>query len=267
MTALLPALEQAVLDESVVPLGHLAKAVSAAARQIEDGHGALLAEGPDRVLAAMPGPFSLPSGTPSASSEEARQLLRDLARQVGVETEGAPGEKTSEALRTVARQIGATDVQSRPPPEPGESPIDRWLAEAKHAIRSTEDALDRAEATLRPIVTDARPEVCKQPSPLWALTEITAAQVQLIAAYASLPPTRAEPRRVVGATARFSIRLPLDQFAGATTLLGMLLLLAALWLAGGLWMLATGAAGLAMTAVWVWRISRATRGVTLDATR
>ena len=53
LAALLPMIEQAVQGESPAPLGLLAKAASAAARQIGDGHEALLAEGPDRVAASI----------------------------------------------------------------------------------------------------------------------------------------------------------------------------------------------------------------------
>lgn len=266
LAALLPAIEGAIRDESVVPLGQLAKAVSTAARQIADGHVALLAEGPDRIVAAMPGRVPLP-GAPLPSSGDAKQLLRDLARQLGAETERMPDAHTSETLRTIARQIDAARVEPRIPPDPGAGPIQRWLTEAKHVLRTTGGALDRAEATLRPLVAEARPDAGGQPSTIWALTEIMAAQAQLIAAYASLPPTRTEPRRTAGTTGEFRLTLPLQQLAGATALLGMMLIAAVLWLSGGIWALATGAAGLVVTAFWVWRISRASRGVTLDVAR
>lgn len=267
LAALLPAIEAAILDASVGPLGQLAKAVGAASRQIAEGHVALLAEGPDRIVAAMPARVPLPGAPLPASSGDAKQLLRDLARQLGAETERMPDAHTGETLRTIARQIDAARIEPHLSADPGAGPIQRWLTEAKHVLRSTADALDRAEATLRPLVAEARPDAAGQPAAIGALTEITAAQAQLIAAYASLPPARAEPRRTAGMAGGFRFTVPLQQLAGATTLLGMMLIAAALWLSGGIWALATGAAGLVVTAFWVWRISRASRGVTLDVAR
>ena len=360
LAALLPILEQAVQEESAVPLGYLANAAGAAARQIGEGHPALIAEGPDRVAAALRGPTlpqnnspanattdtkqmlrtlarqisadaepaqdgltseapdrlaaalskspagappdpkqvlravahqlesegpqedragessdqfaaTLPKTAPSPISSsasvlaDAKQVLRTIARQVGAEAEPARDGKTSEILRSIARQIGTADD-----PEPlsrtgsDAGPIQRWLTEAKHVLRSTGDVLDQAEQQLRPL---AAAEPLNQAAELpagWALSQIVAAQAQIAMAYASLGQARTAPR-LTSRTTPASFRI--DHLAGATTFLGMLLVLATLWLIGGIWSVATGAVALGGAAVWVWRISQASRGVALDARR
>ena len=273
LTALLPVLEQAVQAESTAPLGILAKAVAVAARQIVEGHTALLAEGPDRVAAALRGEVLTKSGAPTSAATDTKQMLRTLARQIGAEIEPAQDSHVSETLRTIARQIGASDtLEPRSAAEAGDGLIQRWLGEATHVLRSTGATLDRAEQQLRPLVSEeptqlagallAGTNVAGMSPSAWVLSEILAAQAQIAMAYASVGQART--------TARFTYRaaprtLSLNNLAGATTLLGMLLILATLWLVGGLWSVATGLVALAATAVWVWRISRASRGVTLDA--
>ena len=109
----------------------------------------------------------------------------------------------------------------------------------------------------QPIVAGALPST-------WILAEIQAAQVQITAAYAAV----SQPRT----TARISYRIApphfsLDHLAGATTLLGMALILTTLWIVGGLWSTAAGIVALGGAVMWTWRLSQATRGVTLDARR
>lgn len=361
LAALLPLIEQAVQGESPAPLGHLAKAASAAARQIGDGHEALLAEGPDRVAASMQRPFPAQSAAPSVvgldtkqglrtlarqmgedakglpadgpdqvsalskrqlSTQSAapptvgvdtKQVLRTLARQVGDETEALPGEgpnrvaaslqrqlatqpaatptagsDTKEILRTLARQIGAEaelphdgrasenlrtiarqlgtagPSEPRAPEDPGAGPIQRWLSEAKHLLRSTSDALGRAEEQLRPTATQ-EPQAQSldgTAQSAWVMTEILAAQAQVALAYAAVSQTRTGSP--VGYRAVAPRRLSLDNLAGATTLLGMLLVVSTLWVLGGLWSAAAGIVACCGAAAWVWRISRASQGVTLD---
>lgn len=263
LTALLPALERALQDDGATSLGHLAKAAGAAARQITEGHVALLAEGPERVAAWLRGETPIPT---TAISSEARQTLRTLARQLGTapEADPAPDARTSETLRTIARQIGTAERLAFPlVADPDTSPIQRWLDEAKLVLRGTGDALDRAEQQLTAFPQTTTPDA---PSS-WALAQITAAQVQVSAAYGSLSKSLREPRRFTAAIGAGSFAMPPDHLAGATTMFGMLLVLATLWLAGGIWSLVTGTAGLIAVGYWVMRISRASSGVRLDVQR
>ncbi|MGI4793101.1 MAG: hypothetical protein ACRYF2_26085 [Janthinobacterium lividum] len=288
LTALLPALEQALQDDGAVSLGYLAKAAGAAARQIAEGHVALIAEGPERVAASLRGELPAPA---TEVSTEANQVLRTLARQPGTasEAEPAPATRTNESLRTLARQLGTvSDAAPTPEPranetlrtvarqigtqdhpaaprssEPEASPIERWLSDAELVLRGTGDVLDRAEQRLAALPQATAPET---PS-AWALAQITAAQVQVTAAYGSLGHSLRAPRRAIAAAAATSFALSADRFAGATTMLGMLLVLGTLWLAGGLWSLVTGIAGLIALGLWVVRISRASSGVSLDVRR
>lgn len=263
LTALLPAIEQALQDDSAAPLGHLAKAAGAAARQITEGHVALLAEGPERVAASLRGEIPIPA---TATPSEAQQVLRTLARQLGTaaEPEPAPDVRTSETLRTIARQIGTAEPLASPLAADKEaSPIERWLGEAKLVLRSTGDALDRAEQQLIALPPATAPDA---PS-AWALAQITAAQAQVTAAYSSLSHSLREPRRIAAAITAGSFAIPADHLAGATTMCGMLLVLATLWLAGGIWSLVTGTVGLIGIGFWVMRISRASSGVRLDVRR
>ena len=288
LTALLPALEQALQDDGAVSLGHLAKAAGAAARQIAEGHVALIAEGPERVAASLRGELPAPV---TQVSTEANQVLRTLARQLGTssdaepatatranenprtlgrqpgtisDAEPAPEPRANESLRAVARQIGTQDHPAPPrSSEPETSPIERWLSDAELVLRDTGDVLDRAEQRLTALPQATTPET---PS-AWALAQITAAQVQVTAAYGSLGHSLRAPRRTIAAAASTSFALSADRFAGATTMLGMLLVLGTLWLAGGLWSLVTGIAGLIGLVLWVVRISRASSGVSLDVRR
>ncbi len=262
LAALLPIIEQAVQDQSVVPLGRLAKAASAAARQIADGHEALLAEGPDRVAVALRAQAwpQVASAAPNPASD-AKQSLRTLARQVGTEAELAEGGRPDERLRTLARQLGAEDpLEPRPALQPGAGPIQRWLAEAKHLLRDTGEVLDRAEQQFRPLLQVQDAAGC--PTAAWVLTEINAAQCQIASAYAAVRQTGTTAPRGHRALSRPPT---LGNLAGATTVLGMLLVLATLWLLGGAWSLGIGACALGGAVVWVWRISKASQGVTLDA--
>ena len=334
LTALLPMIEQAVQGESTAPLGYLAKAASAAARQINDGHQALLAEGPDRVATSMQRQAPAQSDAPANAATETKQLLRTLARQIGAEpaedsptseplrtivrqsggnldtlpaehpdrvatsmerqasaqsrapaSEAATDTKqllrtlarrigaqtgsfdensTSEPFGTIARQAGAADqLEPRFKAEPGAGPIERWISEAKHLLRSTGDVLERADERLRPLAAEPT-NVAGGPTTAWVLTEILAAQAQIAVAYNALTQSRATARVSYRAASR---AVSLDSLAGATTLLGMLLILTTLWIIGGLWSAVTGVVALCGTAVWVWRISQASRGVTLDARR
>lgn len=329
LTTLLPALEQALQGDSAAPLGYLAKAAGAAARQITEGHVALLAEGPERVAASLRGELSAPGTDVPA---EGRQLLRTLARQLGTpsDSEPSPEPRTTETLRTIARQVALdgrlatprsaeaesnpephttetlrtisrqTGMDDRPAPpragepgpdaqinetlrtvarqigiddrlaaprsaEPDASPIQRWLADAELVLRGTSDALNRAEQRLAELPPAATPQA---PS-AWALAQVTAAQILVTAAYGSL----AQSSRVWrGTTARATasggfFAAAGDRLVGATTMLGMLIVLATLWLAGGIWSLVTGFAGLLAVGLWVLRISRASRGISLDAHR
>ena len=356
LATLLPALEQAVGLPDPVPLGHLAKAAGAAARQVEEGHAALLAEGPDRVAASLNGEQRARAAAP----DQATQLLRTLARQIGSAPPQATEARASEALRTIARQIGDSvaslpdrassppatasrsesnepqprrdplarlggepvllperplsqpTVPSRPespeqprnplapqpngvPPQPADSrwndaptplprPIgsafelpdarpaapadaaDRWLDEAQHLLHRAGDVLDQAGEQLRPLIAET-----PIPSPQigWALSQIVAAQVQLSSAVARLG-TRSKPVSGGGAAAAWSLpsmSIPLERLSHAAGLAGIMLVLFAVWLAEGVWTLAAGVAGLVTTAFWVFRISQAARGVTLDARR
>lgn len=263
LTALLPALQQASQDDGANSLGHLAKAAGAAARQITEGHVALLAEGPERVAASLRGEVPIPA---TAVPSEARQILRTLARQIGTSPEAEPAAdaRTSETLRTAARQIGASERLASPlVADPDASPIQQWLGEAKLVLRDTGDALDRAEQRLA-----ALPQAMTPDTPTaWALAQITAAQVQVTAAYGSLGQSLREPRRLAAAIGVGSFTNPTDHLAGATTMFGMLLVLGTLWLAGGIWSLVTGTAGLIAIGFWVVRISRASSGVRLDVRR
>lgn len=263
LAALLPIIEQAVQEESMVPLGHLAKAAGAAARQIGEGHEALLAEGPDRVAATLRGPLLQSGGPATTAATDTKQLLRLLARQIGADTEPTQEGHASETLRSIARQIGTADqLEPRATAEPGAGPIQRWLTEAKHLLRSTGDALDRAEEQVSSLAKAEPINAASAAPPAWVLTEILAAQAQIGRVYGTIGRARA--------TARIGYRaapptLALGTLAGATTVLGMLLILATLWLVGGLWSLVAGAAALGGTALWVLRISKASRGLALDA--
>ncbi len=326
LAALLPRIEQAVQEGSTVSLGYLAKAASTAARQISDGHQALVAEGPDRVAATLQSngptdskqllrtlarqigaeaetaediPTSEPARTivrqsgdkpdillaehpdrvatpmdrpdpaqsraPEAASTDAKQLLRILARQIGAEIEPAEDSLTSEPAHTIARQVGTVDrLEPRSPVEPGASPIQRWISEAKHLLRSTGDVLERAEAQLRPLAAVEPTNVAGEPPAAWVLIEIMAAQAQIALAYNAISQSRAAARHSHRSASR---AFSLDSLAGATTLFGMLLIVTTLWIVGGLWSAATGIVALCGAAIWVWRISQASRGVTLDAQR
>ena len=222
-------------------------------------------ESSDRFAATLPKTAPSPISSSASVVADAKQVLRAIARQVGAEAEPARDGKTSEILRSIARQIGTADN-----PEPlsrtgsDAEPIQRWLTEAKHVLRSTGDVLDQAEQQLRPL---AAAEPLNQAAELpagWALSQIVAAQAQIAMAYASLGQARTAPR-LTSRTTPASFRI--DQLAGATTFLGMLLVLATLWLIGGIWSVATGAVALGGAAVWVWRISQASRGMALDARR
>lgn len=263
LTTLLPALEQALQDAAAAPLGHLAKAAGAAARQIAEGHVALIAEGPERVAASLRGELPAPVTEVPA---DAHQLLRTLARQLGTapDAEPAPEIRANESLRTIARQIGMPDHPAAPrSSEPEASPIERWLSDAELVLRGTSDVLDRAEQRLATLPQATAPET---PS-AWALAQIAAAQVQVTAAYGSLGHSLRAPRRAIAAAASISFALSADGVAGATTMLGMLVVLAALWFAGGVWSFVSGIAGLVALGVWVVRISRASSGVSLDVRR
>jgi secondary thiamine-phosphate synthase enzyme len=263
LAVLLPMIEQAVQDESAVPLGHLAKAATAAARQISDGHVALLAEGPDRVAAVLRGPVGPRNGAPANPAMDTKQLLRTLARQIGAETEPTEEGRTSDTLRTIARQLGASDIlEPRSQAEPDAGPIQRWIAEAKHVLRGTGDALDRAEEQLRPLAMADASNVAGNAPPAWILTEILAAQAQIAIAYAGIGQARA----TVGPTSWAMPRsFSINHLAGATTVFGMLLVLATLWLIGGLWSAATGTVALIGTVFWVWRHTSASLTVQENA--
>ncbi len=268
LSALLPALEKAVLEESAAPLGHLAKVAGAAARQIGEGHVALLAEGPERVAAALRG--EIPS-MPPASQTEGRQTLRTLARQIGTAAEGEPlpeplpDARTSETLRAVARQIGMAERFGLPQiTDPDATPIQRWLSEANLVLHDTSDALERAERQLSAQIQAAPPNAPAQDTPtIWALGQIAAAQAQVTAACGSLGQSLRAPRRPAVTTAA-SFKLQLDHLAGATTMVGTLLILAVLWFAGGVWSAVSGALGLVGLGFWLLRIRRASKGIRLD---
>lgn len=283
LTALLPALEQALQDESVAPLGHLAKSITVAARQVTDGHVALLAEGPERAAASLRGELPIPS---TAMTGEARQLLRTFARQLGNErenkaptesdsetpTELAPDARTDETLRTIARQVGSTErLASTPARDSDASPIELWLAEAKQVLRNTGDALDRADEHLRSVALDMAPvsrsTALAEPPSAWALAQVAAAQLQVAAAYGSLGQSLRGPRRLPRAITAGTLAIAPDHLAAATTGFGMLLVLATLWLAGGIWSVITGTVGLIAIGLWVVRISRASSGIALDPGR
>ena len=286
LAALLPTIEQAVEDQSLEPLAHLAKAAGAAAQQVNDGHAALLAAGPDRVAAALPGAI------PPRAVVQSDPLLRTLVRQIGTlsepgaeqgaEQETEPGFEhaskvavdlqPSDMLRTAARQIGAAAL-SRPPNAAGEAsaePAQLWLAEAKHLLHRTGDALDQASvlfplapaSALLPLASGGSPQDLPNPASL----AIAAAQLQIASAFSSLAQISQPPRR--GATpSNFGLRLLSNRLSGATSVMGALILLTIMSLASGLWSVCLGLLGLTATMIWIWRIGRAARGVTLDAGR
>lgn len=253
LAALLPMIEQAVQNESTVPLGHLAKAAGAAARQIVDGHEALLAEGPDRVAASVRGRGIVPA----SATPDTQPSLRTLARQIGSQPVPAEPRQPSDILRTIARQLGSAEL---PEPKSPAEPIQHWLIEAKHLLRSTGEALDRADDQLRPQLAADPASVAAGSSSRWVMTEIMAAQAQIALSYAAVSrvgtPTRTRDRVM-------PLTSSLDHLAGATTLFGMLLVLATLWLIGGLWSVAAGIAALAGAALWIWRVNRASLGLML----
>lgn len=262
LAALLPMIEQAVENASAAPLGHLAKAAGAAARQIVDGHEALLAEGPDRVGASLKSQVMTQSSPPATGSVEAKQVLRTLARQIGAEVAPAEPGRASESLRAVARQLGAADLlKPRPSSAPDAGPIERWLSEAKHLLHSTGEALGRAKEQLRPPMPEPANLAGASPTG-WVLTEILAAQAQIATSYKAVSRARTAAHMAYRAEPRARSS---DHLAAATTLFGILLTVSTLWLLGGIWLVATGIGALASATVWVWRINRASRGVTLDA--
>lgn len=260
LATLLPAIEQAVEDRSLEPMIHLAKAAGAAARQVEDGHVALLAAGPDRLTAALPSASPPPRTAPS---DGAPQALRTFARQVGAMIEPAAVSAPDDTLRAAARQLGAamSDGPVENENDPRSEPAQLWLAEAKHLLHRTGDALDQASSLL-PLSDPA----LSQAAPSAITLEIAAAQTQIAAAFASLAHvplasgSAATPSRTI-------FRLRPGQLSSATSGFGALLLLTVMSLASGIWWLCLGLIGLTATAFWVWRIGRAARGVALDATR
>ena len=67
LATLLPLIDSAVQDGSAAALGRLATATATAARQIADGHAALLADGPDRLAAALTGSATITAAEPKPS--------------------------------------------------------------------------------------------------------------------------------------------------------------------------------------------------------
>ena len=259
LATLLPTLEQAVEDRSLEPMIHLAKAAGAAARQVEDGHVALLAAGPDRLTAALPSALPLPRTLPS---EETSQALRTFARQIGATLEPEAGTVPNDTLRAAARQIGAATLEHQAAVETDAKaePAQLWLTEAKHLLHRTGDALDQA-SNLLPIPDPAQP-----PAALSAIAlEIAAAQTQVAVAFASLANTPLASRRAT-ASSRMTFRLPTGHLSSAASGFGALLLLTVMSLASGVWWLCLCLIGLTATAFWIWRIGRAAQGLTLDAT-
>ena len=282
LIALLPTIERAVQEASPLSLGHLARAVGAAARQIGDGHAALLAEGPDRVAAAVP-------------RESGMAALRTVARQLGAATPdvksdtetpsetgraGAAPDDARQILRAVARQLGtAADAPLlRPDPaaaDRADSAVEHWLGDADHALRDASNVLDRAEEQLRPLVAhaaDEQPVLAGQhPTSVWAMTEVIAAQAQVAAAFGGLATFRLRPAPWAAPAGSAVGGLRLDHLAGAITLFGIALLLAIVWLLGGIWSAAVGVGGtivaLAVAALWGWRIVVSAHGLRLDLRR
>ncbi|RZK88141.1 MAG: hypothetical protein EOO66_18645, partial [Methylobacterium sp.] len=160
LTTLLPVLEQALQDDSAVSLGHLAKAAGAAARQIADGHVALLAEGPERVAASLRGELPAPV---TEMPTEARQVLRALARQIGTEpdTKSAPESRANDGLRTLARQVG-TASDAKPAPEPRANEGLRTLA---RQLGTTPDAEPAPEARANEILRTVARQIGTQDHP------------------------------------------------------------------------------------------------------
>ena len=234
-----------------------------AVRQVADGHVALLAEGPDRLAAA------LPSATPPRASvlAEAPQQLRSLARQIGATLEPATESATdvvpNATLRTVARQIGANALE-RPLldiSDPKAEPAQRWLAEADHILHRTGDTLDQASA-LVPLAETALARPTLDPLAI----EIAAAQMQVATTRAALS-SRATAPRQAATPSRFPLDLLPRQLSNATSLIGTLVILALMSLATGLWSVCLVLLGLGATVYWVWRIGRAAQGVSLDVRR
>ena len=259
LAVLLPSLELAVEDHALEPLAHLVKAATTAVRQVSDGHVALLAEGPDRLAAALPS-----TAPPRASAPaETPQQLRNLARQIGATLEPMTDPAPSDTLRTVARQIGAATLE-RPLltlSDPKAEPAQRWLAEADHILHRAGDTLDQASA-LVPLAETALTQPTLNPLAL----EIAAAQMQVATTRAALS-SRATAPRQAPTPSRFPLDLLPRQLSNATSLIGTLVILALMSLATGLWSVCLVLLGLGATIYWVWRIGRAAQGVSLDATR
>lgn len=254
LATLLPSLEQAVEDGNLVPLGHLAKAANAAARQVGDGHLALLAAGPDRALAALPGtpPFrALPSDG-----------LRAFVRQQGAAPTMAAPLRADDDLRAIARQIGNALPPLRTDDDPEPDPAERWLSEAKHLLRRTGETL--TEAVEHRSITD--PALPPSPQIGWAMAEIVAARAQVSTTLLQLDEVPVQPR-CCHASSFFSAPLRLEQLAGAVSVLGIVLFLALLAMAAGAWSIGAGILALGGTAYWAWRIGRAAQGFRLDGQR
>lgn len=250
LATLLPSLERASEDGSLVPLGHLAKAANTAAREVADGHLALLAAGPDRTASALLG---VPIRTTPSDG------LRALARQRGgFPVEAAPP-RAADDLRAIARQLGAA-LPLVGDDAPAVDPKEGWLAEAKHILRRTGDAL--ADAVDRYPATDTTIQLSPQTS--WAMAEIVAARAQVSATLVRLNEIPTEPNRRATAPL-LAGPFGLEQWAGATGALGIVLLLALLVLIGGAWSLGAAILALGGTAYGAWRIGRASRGFRLDA--
>ncbi|HYZ61469.1 MAG TPA: hypothetical protein VE650_03370, partial [Acetobacteraceae bacterium] len=273
LISLLPIVERLLQDPapeaSPLPLGHLAKALGAAAQQIEEGHEGLLTGDAAR----------LSPGTARASST-ARDTLRATARELGVAYDpylprGAADRLQSgrapdarQALRAAARQVGEAHSDSSTPqaPAPGgdraASAVNRWLGDAKQALRGASGLLVRAEYRLQAAASPsseerAPPTVSHAPAgsdTAWALNQVSLAQHQVAAALLTVtasPLRRVAPSRAPAAAAPATRIYRLNSVIAA---LGAGLLAVLGWLAAGSWSLASGFACLVVTgmatAVW-----------------
>ncbi len=266
LATLLPTLERVAADPAVAPsLGHLAKAAAAAARQVSDGHDALLAQGSERIVAALPGratPRAPGSAPPPGVAEPP---LRTLARSVGQSDAPPPALiRVDEGFRATMRQLGAS-ADAPPLPfrdiPPDADPATSWLREADHLLRRADDALD--SAINRPPLPPLDPLPLNPAAINWALVEVAAARSDIVAARTRLAahPAAARSAPSPGRATFAHVALPLQ---GGLGLLGLGLLFVLLLVVTGAWSLAAGLAALAGTALCAWRIGRASIGVRLD---
>ncbi|MDT7952367.1 MAG: hypothetical protein RQ966_12765 [Acetobacteraceae bacterium] len=238
--ALIPALEQAVRAGTTSPLVALARAAGSAARQVGEGHAALVAEGPVRVAAAIT--------ETSGGAGEINASLRTIARQIGAIAGSGHGRPASESLRAMARQVGALLDPARSfPAEPDADPIQRWLAGAQLALGEAAQALERA---------------AQASQPGQVLAELAAAQSQVALAGESVGRTRS---MMVSRGRAAPLPRVKSGAAASVSLLGLLVVGAMVVMLIGAGVAAAGLAAVLCFGIWVWRWSRASRHIALDA--